>query len=405
MRGATLITQAVSRGDHVQENLQYLISASPPAQALKRLVRYSGRVSTEDDANPGTRPDGSLLQPQKQDLAVLPPGRPILVVMVDAEAEFDWDGPFLRTLVSVRNLSRQVMVQDIFDRLGVRPTFLVDYAVATQREGYKPIRELLQSGRCEIGAHLQPWENPPFAEELRVRTSFNHNLPGWLQREKLIRLTDAIVASFGVKPIAYRAGRYGVGDEIAWILRSLGYQIDLSVLPAHDLRRRQGPDFRRVFNQPYWFGPDKDLLEIPLTTGFSGFLAGRSDPAIVDATFYTVISQPSVANLHLPGVFARLGLLNRITLTPEGMPIQELKRLTRLLLRRGQRVFTFNYHSSALLPGYTPYVRSRSDLDRMIHTIEEYLQYFIEEVGGVTMTPMEFRSAVQPPAQVAVAAQ
>ena len=93
----------------MQENLQYLVSASPPAQALKRLVCYSGRASTEDDANPGTLPDGSLLQPQKQDLAVLPPGRPILVVMVDAEAEFDWDGPFLRTLVSVRNLSRQVM--------------------------------------------------------------------------------------------------------------------------------------------------------------------------------------------------------------------------------------------------------------------------------------------------------
>jgi hypothetical protein len=31
----------------------------------------------------------------------------------------------------------------------------------------------------------------------------------------------------------------------------------------------------------------------------------------------------------------------------------------------------------------------------MVHTIEEYLHYFIEEVGGVTMTPMEFRSGLQ----------
>ena len=99
-------------------------------------------------------------------------------------------------------------------------------------------------------------------------------------------------------------------------------------------------------------------------------------------------------------MFARLGLLERITLTPEGMSIQELKRLTRLLLRRGQRVFTFNYHSSALLPGYTPYVRSRSDLDRLVSTIEEYAHYFIEELGGVTMTPMEFHAAVSPRATV-----
>jgi hypothetical protein len=204
------------------------------------------------------------------------------------------------------------------------------------------------------------------------------------------------VTNFGVRPTTYRAGRYGVGDEIAWILASLGYQIDVSVLPGHDLRRRHGPDFRRAFNQPYWFGSDRELLEIPLTTGFAGMLARGDDPQVFDASVYTAISQPEATKWHLPGVFARLGLLERITLTPEGMSIQELKRLTRLLLRRGQRVFTFNYHSSSLLPGYTPYVRTRADLDRMIGTIDEYLHYFIEEVGGITMTPTEFRASLRP---------
>ena len=314
--------------------------------------------------------------------------------MVDAEAEFDWNGPFLRTLVNVRNLSQQVIAHDVFDRLNVRPTYLVDYAVATQPEGYEPIRELLQSDRCEIGAHLQPWENPPFAEDPSVRTSFNHNLPAWLQKEKLERLTGAIISNFGVRPTAYRAGRYGVGDEIAWILDSLGYLIDVSVLPGHDLRHRHGPDFRRAFSQPYWFGPDRKLLEIPLTTGFSGMLAWGSDPQVFDASVYTAISHPEATRWHLPGIFARLGLLERITLTPEGMSIQELKRLTRILLHRGQRVFTFNYHSSSLLPGYTPYVRTRADLDRMIGTIDEYLHYFIGEVGGITMTPTQFRASL-----------
>lgn len=406
VRGTALILRAMAMGHHVRENVWYLAAASPPAKAIKKLVRYSGggNAQAQEDYSPPAPPDGALLRPDKQDLVALPAGRPILIIMVDAEAEFDWDGPFLRTLVSVRNLSQQAMAQDIFDRLDVRPTYLVDYAVATQPEGYEPIRELLQSGRCEIGTHLQPWENPPFAEELSVRTSFNHNLPAWLQREKLLRLTDAIVENFGVRPISYRAGRYGVGDEIAWILESLGYQIDLSVLPGHDLRRRHGPDFRRAFNQPYWFGPDRKLLEIPLTTGFSGVLAGGAEPQVFNASLYTALSQPGATRLHLPGVFARLGLLERITLTPEGMSIQELKRLTRLLLRRGQRVFTFNYHSSALLPGFTPYVRSHADLDRMIRTIEEYLHFFIEEVGGTTMTPTQFWAALRSKPVVAVPA-
>jgi len=395
VRGTALILRAMLLGDHVWENLWYLAAASPPAKAVKKVVRHPGAASREVISQPATSAAG-LLRPDKRDLVALPPRPPILIVMVDAEAEFDWDGPFLRTLVSVRNLEQQIIAHHVFDRLHVRPTYLVDYAVATQPEGYEPIRELLRSGRCEIGTHLQPWENPPFAEEPSVRTSFNHNLPAWLQKEKLERLTNAIVANFDVRPTTYRAGRYGVGDEIAWILASLGYQIDVSVLPGHDLRRRHGPDFRRAFNQPYWFGSDRELLEIPLTTGFAGMLARGDDPQVFDASVYTAISQPEATKWHLPGVFARLGLLERITLTPEGMSIQELKRLTRLLLRRGQRVFTFNYHSSSLLPGYTPYVRTRADLDRMIGTIDEYLHYFIEEVGGITMTPTEFRASLRP---------
>jgi glycosyltransferase involved in cell wall biosynthesis len=395
VRGTALILRAMLLGDHVWENLWYLAAASPPAKAVKKIVRHPGAASREVISQPATSAAG-LLRPDKRDLVALPPRPPILIVMVDAEAEFDWDGPFLRTLVSVRNLEQQIIAHHVFDRLHVRPTYLVDYAVATQPEGYEPIRELLRSGRCEIGTHLQPWENPPFAEEPSVRTSFNHNLPAWLQKEKLERLTNAIVANFDVRPTTYRAGRYGVGDEIAWILASLGYQIDVSVLPGHDLRRRHGPDFRRAFNQPYWFGSDRELLEIPLTTGFAGMLARGDDPQVFDASVYTAISQPEATKWHLPGVFARLGLLERITLTPEGMSIQELKRLTRLLLRRGQRVFTFNYHSSSLLPGYTPYVRTRADLDRMIGTIDEYLHYFIEEVGGITMTPTEFRASLRP---------
>ena len=396
-RGTALILRSVGLGHHVRENLWYLAAASPPAKSLKKMVgRSGGRANANGDFSKAATLDAALLTPDKQDLVVLPPGPPILIVTVDAEAEFDWDGPFLRTLVSVRNLRHQAIAQDIFDRLNVHPTYLVDYAVATQPEGYEPIREILRSGRCEIGAHLQPWETPPFAEDLSVPTSYNHNLPAWLQKEKLQRLTEVIVANFGVQPVTYRAGRNGVGEEIAHILEVLGYQIDASVLPGHDVRRRGGQDFRRAFNQPYWFGSDRQLLELPLTTAFAGLLARAGEPQMFNASFYTALSRPDTVRLHLPGIFARLGLLERITLTPEGVSIQELKRLTRILLRHGQRVFIFNYHSSALLPGSTPYVRSRAELDRMIRTIDEYLHFFIDEIGGITKTPVELRSMLIP---------
>ncbi len=400
VRGTRLIMRAVAKDHLVQENLWYLAAASPPAKAVKRLVGHpASKRKAVGAVQPLAANDGVLIAPHERAFAVVPPGPPILIVMIDAEAEFDWNGPFLRSHMSVRNMSQQALAQDIFDRLGVRPTYLVDYAVATQSEGFGPLREFLQSDLCEIGSHLQPWENPPFSEELSVQTSFNTNLPAWLQKEKLLRLTDAIVSTFGIRPSSYRAGRYGVGEEIAWILDALDYQIDLSVLPGHDLRRRHGPDFRRSSNRPYWFGPGQKLLEIPLTTGFSGLLSSGREPQSANATLYSALSGPAGTRLHLPGIFARLGLLERITLSPEGMSIEELKRLTRLLVRRGQHVFTFNYHSSALLPGYTPYVRSQTELDGLIRTIEEYLHFFMGEIGGISMTPMQFLSHVRPPAR------
>ena len=393
-RGAELMMRSISLGVHVRGNVWYLLAASPPAAALKRLFRR-GPAGAAAVAGKLTKAIGSLLHPEVRNLVPLP-DTPTLIVTIDTEAEFDWAGPFLQTHTSVRNLSRQHIVQDIYDRFGVRPVYFVDYAVATQPEGYEPIRAIHQSGRCEIGAHLQAWETPPFLEANEDRTSFNQNLPAWLQKEKLQRMTAAIVETFGIKPISYRAGRYGVGEEAARILAEVGYKVDLSVLPGHDLRPLHGPDFRWTFNQPYWFGEQAELLEIPLTSGFVGLLAGTKQPPSRNASLYRLLTRPELAQFHAPGVFARLGVLERIVLTPESSSIGELKRLTRSLLRRGRRVLVFNYHSSALLPGFTPHIRSEADVARMLQTIEQYLEFFLKELGGVTMTASEFYASLRP---------
>ncbi len=339
--------------------------------------------------------EAPLLCPADEQAVALASGPPILIVAVDTEAEFDWKGQFLRTHTSVKNISNQMMAQAIFDRFGVRPAYLVDYAVATQPEGYLPLRNILQTGRCEVGAHLHPWITPPFAEELSDQSSFSHNLPAWLQKEKLATLTEAIVSSFGVRPTSYRAGRYGVGEEIAPILESLDYRIDMSVVPGIDMRRLHGPDFRQTLGRPYWFGCNWRLLEIPLTASFAGLLAHRNVSKALGIQLYDRLSQPNLVRMHVPGIFARFHLLERISLTPEGVTLNELRRLTRALLSRGNRVFVFSYHSSSLLPGNTDYVRSSSELSRFLHTIEGYLEFFFNELRGTCVTPSELWSDLQ----------
>jgi len=94
----------------------------------------------------------------------------------------------------------------------------------------------------------------------------------------------------------------------------------------------------------------------------------------------------------VPGVLARLGLVERITLTPEGISFEELRRLTVALLRKRHRIFSFTYHSPSLAPGNTPYVRSEGDLRAFLQRIERYLQFFTEEIGGRAATPFEIKS-------------
>jgi hypothetical protein len=54
----------------------------------------------------------------------------------------------------------------------------------------------------------------------------------------------------------------------------------------------------------------------------------------------------------------------------------------------------FSYHSSSLLPGNNEYVRSSSDLSRFLHTIAGYLEFFMGEIGGISMTASDLRAGL-----------
>lgn len=328
-----------------------------------------------------------MLEPATWTPAALPADEPPrLVVVVDTEEEFDWSRPLARENTAVATVRHQRRAHRVFDAYGLRPVYVVDYPVATQPQAVGPLRELLDDGLCEIGAHLHPWVNPPHDEPVTPVNSYPGNLPPALEREKLARLTDAIETSFGVRPQIYKAGRYGVGPASAETLAALGYAIDTSVVPGTDLGADGGPDFRRCGSEPYWFGPGGALLEVPLTVGFRGVFARWG------AGLYATLARPAGLALRLPGIFARLGLLERMKLTPEGVDHAEHRRLTRALLDRGQRVFCLAYHSPSLAPGHTPYVRTDRDLDAFLDRLARYIDFFVNEIGGKPATLSEIRA-------------
>ena len=96
---------------------------------------------------------------------------------------------------------------------------------------------------------------------------------------------------------------------------------------------------------------------------------------------------------HLPGAFARLGLFERIRLTPEGGSFVEMKRLTDTLLASGNRIFVLSYHSPTLAPGNTPYVRDEAGLQEFLSVLDRYCEYFMTSCGGLGSTMDEIYEA------------
>lgn len=278
----------------------------------------------------------------------------------------------------------------VFDLMGLRPDYVIDYPIAADPSAMAMFRRLEEDGRASIGAHLHPWVNPPDTEAVTPANSYPGNLPRALEAEKLRVLTDTIAQGLGRRPTLYKAGRYGVGPNTADLLASEGYEIDASVVPHVSFAADGGPDFRHLGLAPYWFGSNdhtqRRLLELPLTSGFCG-LARRHGPRL-----HGLATSPPGRMLKAEGILSRLNLLERIRLTPEGATFDEMRRLSLALLEDGHRIFTLTFHSPSLVPGHTPYVRDADDLASFLTDIGDYAAWFHEALGGEYRTAAEIRA-------------
>lgn len=318
-------------------------------------------------------------------MAGAPDQPPVLFVVVDTEEEFDWDAPFSRANTAVTHVREIGRFQDICDRFGVQPIYVMNYPIATEAESVEVFSRLHRERRAEIGCHLHTWVNPPFTEAVSTMNSYQANLPDALQREKLHVLTAKIEENFGVRPRIHKAGRYGLGVSTLPILRDLEYEIDTSFSPGFDFRADGGPDYSYASSQPGWLDDGCTILELPATGSLMGAL-GRWGPGLFPA-----ISSSGGQHFRAPGFFSKLRLLERIRLTPEGFTLAEMIRLTHTLRRQNISAFTLTLHSPSMKPGCTPYVRDRRDLDALLKRFSNYLTFFRDELRGAFMTPFEFR--------------
>ncbi|MBW4330858.1 polysaccharide deacetylase family protein [Stakelama sp. CBK3Z-3] len=272
-------------------------------------------------------------------------------LFVDTEEEFDWTAPFDS---ASRSTSAMAALPDGHKRLcegGGAPVYLIDHPVATAPAAIDALREVVANGGA-VGTQLHPWVNPPIQEAICATNSFPGNLPEQLEAAKLDTLTDEIARAFGTAPRIYRAGRYGIGPATARLLADRGYRIDSSMRSRYDYGGHGGPDFRAVGNHAFWLDRRAGLAELPLTTVFTGRVRAGGE------RLYRFLGEIPRGR----GLFARTGMMARVAMTPEDMPLDDALEAIRVALGEGVRVLNFSFHSPSLTPGFTPYVRDAADL-------------------------------------------
>jgi hypothetical protein len=299
----------------------------------------------------------------------------LLVVSVDTE-EDNWVPT--RVGISVENVRELNHLSRCFDRIGVRATYFTSYQVAKQPWAVDVLRELSDGGRAEIGAHLHPWNNPPIDEPLVPRNTMMKNLPPELQLAKLERLTSQLATVFGAAPIAFRAGRFGLGAEALPALLVCGYRVDSSVTPFVSWEATDdGPNFVGASLDAYRVGtgrdirlpaPDGPLVELPITCGYTRFASGRW-PAL-----HRVLHARSARALHLAGFASRLGFAKLTMLSPESESVGDMLAISRGALEGGVRYLHLFIHSVALRPGLSPWTSSAEDVERLYARITCYLE-------------------------------
>jgi peptidoglycan/xylan/chitin deacetylase (PgdA/CDA1 family) len=310
-----------------------------------------------------------------------------LLVGIDTEGDNQWDAA-ARANQRFENIYALPTLHALFARHGVRPTYVITHPVARDERAAAVLRQLLNGGDCEIGAHHHVWETPPCTAEDVARHAYASTLPLAQFEQQLAELTQAIAAAVGKRPVSYRSGRFGFSAAHVSALEREGYLVESSVAPLFYEAHKGGPSFVEAPLRPYYLAYDNatrpgtsNLLEVPVSAALNRRLPKRLQYA------YARAPRPYTTKR----ILRALGLLRVRWLRPSYSSLDDMIALARDLALAGEPVLNLLFHSSEAIVGGSPYNRTQAELDAFCDRLDRFLAFAIRDLGAVPCTFAELR--------------
>lgn len=303
-----------------------------------------------------------------------------VVVTIDTEEEGLWSGSYCRDFEPVENIKGIPAFQKICDKYQIRPTYLCTYSICKTPWARDMLLPIADAGKCEIGGHLHPWNTPPFEEVLSKRNSLMCHLPFDLVSRKLDTLLEGHQDCFGSRPTSFRSGRWGFDEKTAKGLVEKRFLVDSSVCPFIDYSSEGISLCDRKLPDLYWLSLDdifreditnRGLLEVPPTIGFN-----ITNYELAHNILKKLKRKPFTF-FHIVGVLSRLSLLHQVSLSPEMCNLEQMKICAIKHVEGGNRILNIFFHSSDLLPGYTPYVKNINELKAFLNKLDSFFGFLV----------------------------
>lgn len=282
-----------------------------------------------------------------------------ITIDTEMDAGKHWEKSFPPQYTSVLQGIPQLL-RPIWNKYNVHPVYFVSPEVLYSHECCNILRQEMKKGAV-IGAHLHPEYIEPDSKwrenGISISNQFsNSDYTLEIEYEKIKNLTELIEEKLGVRPIWYRAGRFGADIDTIYCLEKLGYLYDSSVTPDIDWTSKGGPNHSVAPKEPYRISEENfysvgesNIIEFPVT--IQGKRWGIVGTILPDNWF-----------------FYRW-------LRPTHMTYLEMRILLRKLKKR--KILVMMFHSMEIMINKTPYVRNKFMQKYYLWRLEKTIKYAV----------------------------
>lgn len=292
------------------------------------------------------------------------------IITVDTEGDNLWNWKEGNP-ITTENTNYIPRFQMLCEKYGLKPTYLTNREMALDREWVKYGSHKAQQGLCEIGMHIHAWNTLPMytLENRYGGNSYITEYPDEVIYQKLKWITEFLQDRFEMPMKSARSGRWATNAVYFSSLTELGYIGDCSMTPGFNLSTipgysmNVGNDYRHVPYKTHML--PNGIVEVPMTTRCLH---------------------------HLPkgSIRHKLGALlkgDHLWLRPIRKSLYDLQFLSHVVQKEGEDYLEFMVHSAELMPGGSPYFKTKEDIELMYSIMDKYFQQIVATgYTGVTLS-------------------